>query len=215
MADITLYGPNWSAYTRTARLTLEEKKIAYELKEVDFSSGAMPPEHFNRHPFGKVPVLAHGSFMIYETSPICRYVEEAFDGPVLQPRDAQQLGRMVQIISVLDTYLSVEIRMGYVNELFFKPMTGLLPDEDRVTIARQRILKGFSVLGDLIENGSYFTGQNITLADLHAAPLFDYLDKTPGGDKLIDSEPGLRTWWILIKNRPSMVSTEPDLSVFS
>ena len=214
MTHLTLYGPNWSAYTRTVRLVLAEKNIEYELKEVDFSNGVMPAEHLNLHPFGKVPVLAHENFILYETSAICRYVDEAFDGPALQPRDSKRRGRMAQIISILDTYLSFEIRMGYVNELLFKPIIGVEPDEDRIKISRKRIYHAFGAVSDLVDSSIYLAGKNISLADLHAVPLFDYLAKTPEGNDLIDSQPILRQWWQAIKSRPSIINTEPDLTNF-
>ena len=40
---IILYGPAYSAYTRTARLALAAKSVPYELEEVDFVAG-MPDE---------------------------------------------------------------------------------------------------------------------------------------------------------------------------
>ena len=83
--DVILYGPEWSAYTRTVRLVLQEKEIDYVLEDVDFSNGIMPAEHFKLHPFGKVPVLRHGEYTLYETSAICRYLDAAFDGIALEP----------------------------------------------------------------------------------------------------------------------------------
>ena len=214
MASVSVYGPNWSAYTRTVRLVLTEKEVEYDLKEVDFSSGVMPPDHFNFHPFGKVPVLEHGSYIIYETGPICRYVDNAFNGPALQPSDAMQLGRMAQLVAIVDTYLSTDIRMGFVNELLFKPMVDLVPDKERVEKARESISKGFDAIGNLVANTNYLVGQKITLADLHIAPLIYYLDKTPGGNDLISGQPKLANWWETIKSRRSIAMTEPDLRVF-
>ena len=130
MTEVTLYGPHWSAYTRTARLTLIEKGVHHVLEEIDFSGGrGMPPEHLARHPFAKVPALRHGNYLLYETSAICRYVDAAFAGPPLQPADPKALGRMAQIVAILDAYLSAEIRMGYVSELLTKPLLGFSSDQ--------------------------------------------------------------------------------------
>ena len=46
--------------------------------------------HRRRHPFGRVPVLQHGNFWLYETAAIGGYVSDAFDGPRLEPADARQ-----------------------------------------------------------------------------------------------------------------------------
>lgn len=50
---VTLYGPAYSTYTRTERLALEEKEVAYRLHEVDTLGGdGQKPEHFARHCHG-------------------------------------------------------------------------------------------------------------------------------------------------------------------
>ena len=51
-----LFGEPYSVYVRAVRLALEEKNVAYELVPVDiFKPGGPPPEHYARHPFGKIP----------------------------------------------------------------------------------------------------------------------------------------------------------------
>lgn len=211
---VKLYGPNWSAYTRTARLTLIEKNVDYALIEVDFSSGVMPVEHQDLHPFAKVPVLCHGDFQLYETTAIGRYIDSAFDGPNLQPDNAQSLGRMAQIIAVIDAYLSEPIRMGFVSECLIHPMLGVATDHVRVKDARNEILHGFQALGECIDGEHFLAGDQLSLADLHAAPLFDYLALSPGGEELIHSHARLRQWWTAFKSRPSLQNTTPDLTVF-
>jgi len=215
MNNVRLYGPNWSAYTRTARLALIEKGVDHALVEVDFSKGAMPPEQLARQPFGKVPALEHGDFIIYETSAICRYVDSAFQGPLLQPVEARELGRMAQIIGIIDAYLSVEIRMGIVNEGLIKPMMGTSGDQHRLDEAYTATLAGLDALSHCVGSGKFLVGDSITLADLHAAPLFDYLALTPRGNDAIDSQQKLRRWWDFIAKRASITDTQPDLAVFS
>jgi hypothetical protein len=53
---LIVYGPTYSTYTRTVRLTLEEKGAPYELVDVDIISGKQPdPQHLARNPLGRVP----------------------------------------------------------------------------------------------------------------------------------------------------------------
>ena len=60
MANPILHGPHYSTYTRTARLTLEEKGEPYELNMVDMLQGQhQQPEHLARNPFGKLPAVEH------------------------------------------------------------------------------------------------------------------------------------------------------------
>ena len=84
MADIKLYGFAPSSYTWTTRLAAEEKGITHELLPIEFGSD----DHKALHPFAKIPIMDHGDNRLYETSAICRYIDETFDGPALQPADA-------------------------------------------------------------------------------------------------------------------------------
>ena len=76
MATVTLHGPGFSTYTRSARLALEEKGVEYELDEINFIADGMPAEQIARHPFGKVPALTHDGFVVYEVCAIGRYVDD-------------------------------------------------------------------------------------------------------------------------------------------
>jgi glutathione S-transferase len=88
VAAVALYGLGRSVYTRIARLALEEKGVGYTLEEVEiFGPDGAPPEHLERHPFGRIPALEHAGFVLYETVAITRYIDEAFAGPRLQPED--------------------------------------------------------------------------------------------------------------------------------
>ncbi len=105
MSEVVLYGAPYSVYVRIARLTLAEKGVPYRLVEVDvFGDAAAREAHLVRQPFGKIPAFEHGGFELYETSAICRYIDEAFPGPSLQPPTPEARARMMQAISILDSY---------------------------------------------------------------------------------------------------------------
>ena len=128
MSKPTLYGPAFSTYVRSARLALEEKGVDYDLVEIDFLQGPMPAEQIERHPFARVPAFEHDGFQLYETTAICRYVDEAFDGPSLQPGNVQERARMNQIISILDNYTYPCTVGQLVIQRLVMPMLGNDPD---------------------------------------------------------------------------------------
>ena len=101
-----VFGAAYSVYVRSVRLTLVEKGVAYDLVEAGTCSAILQDRaaQRRRHPFGKIPAFAHGDFQLYETGAIERYVDEAFAGPPLQPRDLVRRARMNQALSVLDNY---------------------------------------------------------------------------------------------------------------
>ena len=86
MSKPVLYGPAFSTYVRTARLALEEKGVAYELRDLDMSAGAhTEPDYAKLNPFNRVPTLDHGGFVVYETRAITAYGDEAFEGAGVGP----------------------------------------------------------------------------------------------------------------------------------
>lgn len=132
-AQPVLYGLARSVYTRIARLALAEKDVGHAFEEVEiFGPGGVPPEHLQRHPFGRIPVLAHDSLVVHETAAITRYVDEAFPGPALQPADARGRARMNQAIGLLDAYAYRPMVWGVFVERVVAPREGRAPDEATV-----------------------------------------------------------------------------------
>ena len=84
MADPIVYGFARSTYVNIVRLVLTHKDVPYEFHDLEQVMGKT--EHLVLHPFNRVPILRHGDFMVYETSAIASYVDEAFEGPRLTPQ---------------------------------------------------------------------------------------------------------------------------------
>ncbi|MEZ4361900.1 MAG: glutathione transferase [Kofleriaceae bacterium] len=94
MDALTLYiDTHWiSPYALSAFVALEEKQLAYELREISL------PEHAHRAPgygarTGRVPALQHGSFWLAESQAIAEYLDDAFPAPAhapLFPADPKQ-----------------------------------------------------------------------------------------------------------------------------
>jgi glutathione S-transferase len=208
MADPILYGPGYSTFTRSVRLALAEKGVSYKHIEVDFMEG-MPAEQVERQPFSKVPAFEHDGFLLYETCAIERYVDEAFSGPSLQPEDVRQRARMMQIISIIDSY-TYGPTVGLVEQRVFAPMMGGEPDEAAIEAAVPEVQKCMGTLEQLLGDQAFMAGSELSLADLHLAPVFGYFAATPDSGPILEDKPGLQRWWTSMKTRESMMSTEPQ-----
>lgn len=207
MSKPTLYGPAYSTYTRSVRLALEEKSVDYDLVEVDFLSGEMPAEQVKRHPFAKVPAFEHDGFKLFEVSAIVRYIDEAFDGPSLQPGDTRNRARMNQIISILDSYTYPCTVGDLVIQRLVMPMLGNQPDEAAITAALPEIDKCMSIIAELRGNNTFLAGDQLSLADLHFAPIYDYFQSTPDSEAILKKNPGLVDWWNKMSGRESLQKT--------
>src|SRR5579864_6082080 len=102
--SLVLHGYRYSVYNRIARLALAEKRVAYDRVEVNPFAPDVPASYRALHPFGRVPALVHDGFTLYETGAITRYIDRAFPGPALQPKEARAVARMDQVIGVVDAY---------------------------------------------------------------------------------------------------------------
>ncbi len=219
MAEPIIYGPAFSTYARSVRLVLEEKGAAYRLEEVNILEDAhKTPEHLARHPFAKVPAFEHDGFALYETVAIMRYVDEAFDGPSLQPDDARARARMTQVHSIMNAYAYSACISAYsacisacVIQRLVVPLMGGTPDEAVIAEALPQAKTSVEALEALIGGDAYLAGAALSLADLHLVPVFDYFSQTPEGEKLLPGTPNLQRWWAEISQRDSVQKTKPSL----
>jgi glutathione S-transferase len=187
-------------------LTLEEKGVSYDLINVDvFAPGGPAAEYLKIHPFGRIPSFEHAGFRMYETGSIARYIDEAFDGPALQPQDVCARARMSQIIAVLDSYAYRPL----VWDIYVERMKALRADEQRIASALPRARTCLEALADLMEDREWLAGSSLSLADLHAAPMFAYFLRTEEGQTLMARIPTMMRWWAHMAERPSMLATEP------
>ena len=211
MAKPVLYGPKISTYVRTARLTLSEKGVDYGLEEINIFAGAhKEPAHLERHPFGKVPALEHEGFVLYETCAIQRYIDEAFRGPRLQPGEPRGRARMTQAISLIDSYAYRPIVQGIVIPRFLAMRDGTKPDEAGIEAAIPEARQALEALEALIA-GEFIAGKELSLADLHLVPIYDYFRQTPEGESLLSGAPKLGRWWATLSRRESVEATAPSL----
>lgn len=209
MALPVLYGAVYSVYVRICRLALEEKGVAYRLQEVHVHGpDGVPADHLWRQPFGKIPAFEDNGFALYETGAISRYIDEAFAGPALQPSAPQQRARMNQAISILDAYAYPSWVWGLFVERVSKPRRGAAADEETTAAARPKAQACCAALAAILADQPFLCGEQISLADLHAAPMLACLSMTEEGRGMIAKEGALEAWWDRLRARPAMTATK-------
>jgi len=207
MSEFVIHSIPGSPFGRAVFAALEEKKAPYRLAAV--APGAFrTPEHLARHPFGRVPVMDHGDFRLYETQAILRYIDRVLVEPALTPRDAKAAGRMDQVMNVSDWYLfqGVGNVIGF-QRIVSPRLLGGAPDEAAIAGAMPRARIVFDELGRLLGADAYFAGEAISLADLLVAPQLDFFFQTPEWDILTGAHHNLVAWLKRMMERPSMAAT--------
>jgi glutathione S-transferase len=211
VSDPILYGAAYSVYVRGVRLALAEKGVTYRLEEVDvFAPGGPPGSYLERHPFARIPAFEHDGFRLYEAAAIARYVDEAFAGPSLQPAGPRGRARMIQIVGILDSYGYRPMIWDIYVERMSAPREGRASDEAKIAAALPKARLCLRAIAGLMAGVPFLAGGALSLADLHAAPMFAYFLAAPEGASLMREQPALAAWWESMAARPSMTATRPS-----
>lgn len=209
MADpVHLHGYRYSVYNRIARMALLSKRVEHETIEVDPFAG-LPQAYLRLHPFGRVPVLVHGAFELFETSAITRYVDRAFEGPSLQPRRAAALARMDQVVAVIDSYAYWPMVRQVSSHAFFRPLFGEPSSRDEIDLGLEASGKVLAFLDRVAGEGEVLTGRDFTLADCHLAPMIDYFVRAEEGKAALSPHRALREWWDRMSALAVLKATDP------
>jgi glutathione S-transferase len=206
---VELHGYSHSVYRWIARLALVEKGVAHTCIEVNPFVAPIPPYYLAMHPFGRVPTLVYDGFVLYETNAITRYIDEAFPGPGLQPTDARSRARMQQMISVVDSYGYWPMARQVFSHGVFRPRQGLPGDPAQVATGLASSERVLGALEHLAGDRSFLVGDEISLADIHLAPMMAYFAAEPAAAALLSRHSRLQRWWTHLAERPTVVATMP------
>ncbi len=208
MPDITLWGFDGSTYVRTVKMLLAEKGVT-DFKQVPLNVLAgepKAPEHLERHPFGKVPVVDYDGLRLLETSAITRYLNDKLPGPSLIPASPEDRARMDMMIGITDSY-GYGALLGVAGYYLFPDFIGG-QDDAKLAGARDTAVKVMT-FAMKTKGSSKFLAGDLSLADLYLAPPVFYASLTPDADEVLDVE-GVRAWWDAVQALPSYQSTVPS-----
>ena len=209
---ITLYGNPASTYVRTALMTLIEKQVPFELdgSGLDTLEGLKSPTHLARHPYGRIPVLADGDFLVYETSAICRYVDALSDqGPGLVPAAPREAALMEQWISVVNGYMYENMARRFILQYVFPRGADGGPDRSVIDPALADIRRDLGLLDSAYGGRDFLVGDSLSFADLFVAPLLYYVARMPEGPELMKDRAHVGRAMQAMDARPSFAETTP------
>ena len=210
MSEIVLWGLDGSTYVRTVKMVLAEKGVT-DFKQVPLNVLAgdpKTPEHRERHPFGKVPVLDHDGARILETTAIARYLNDVLPGKSLIPSTPKDRARMDMVIGLINSYGYGALIGGVAAYHLFPDFVGGKNEAMR----KSGLENGRKMLELAMKTkgSSPFVAGDLSLADLYLAPIAFYVSLTPDKDALFNV-PGFADWWTKMQALPSYKDTTPNL----
>ena len=200
MSELIVYGYPQSTYLRTVRMTCVEKGVPYTLdafESFDFRSAT----HRELHPFCKMPVLRHDDIVLFETIAICRYIDDAFDGPMLTPEKMLDRHLMEQWISLIKDSVYHRLVRKWMLPLMRKAAESRRDQEK----AREQAQETLATLDGMLSRNAYLVGNSVTIADLFLAPILACaLQLAP---EILSGLPDLARVWAEVSARESFAKT--------
>lgn len=202
---VTLYGSAFSTYTWSARLALAEKGVPYELVRARLGD----PAYTALHPYRKMPVLEHDGLRVFEAAAVMRYVDEAFDGPALQPASPAARATMTQWISAFNDYVAPHAVRGVLIPRFVLQPRGVAVDDARVAEHAARAHEALAPFEAALADSPWLAGDTLSLADLLVAPCLASGGPLTGADRYTDGLPHLHAWLHRVAGRPAFAASMP------
>ena len=180
-------------YVQRAAIVLAEKAAAFERIDVDL---ARKPDWFRAiSPLGKTPVLLVGGAPLFESAPICDYLDETI-GPPLHPVDPFDRARHRAWIVFASTVLD-RIAALY-NAVDAAAFTARRDELDGLFAEVERAIDA---------DGPWFAGTRFSLVDAAFAPVFRYFDafERIAGLDVFAAKPRVVAWRGALARRPSVI----------
>ena len=164
MHDLQLYTFKLCPYAHRVRLALAEKGLPAEQIEIDLKN--KPANFTTLSPYGRVPLLVHGEFKLWESAVILEYLDEAFPRHPLMPAKPTERARARLWIDFADNRL-----FAATHRLIFTADEAIRRElVDQLVESVQFLERG---LNGRHEAGPYLFGAQITLADIALYPWFE------------------------------------------
>jgi glutathione S-transferase len=194
---IKLFGNPMSTCTRKVLTVLAETETPYELSLIDMGKGEHKQEpHLSRQPFGQIPAIDDGGFVLYESRAICRYLNAKASGKLI-PADLEQRARM-------DQWLSVEQSNFSPNAMKFVYHHAFKRNQDPAVLesAGTMVDKVYATLSAPLSKSPFLTGENFSIADIGFMPYIEYMQGSPA-HALLEKYESVLAWWKRVSGRPS------------
>jgi len=196
-----LYGSTMSPFVRKVAAYAAEKGIEVDLQPTGFPNAS--PEFKAASPFGKMPALVDGDYLLADSSAIIHYLEAKYPEPELIPADPQLRGRTIWFDEFADTLLFACGGKIFFNKVVAPRFLGRDGDLSVAEAAeRDELPPLLDYLEGVIPESGYLVGDRFTLADIAVAGPFANFSHC---DVAIDSTryPKITAYVASILSRPS------------
>lgn len=200
-----LYSGPLSLFSRKVEIALHEKGLSFERIQVPFSQtrGYSPkdPAVLAANPKGQVPVFMDGGLVLYDSTVIVEYLEDAYPTPALFPKNPQDKARCRLLDVFADEVMLAAFRaLMHRTEPHEADDPRFLANEAKAREAEPVIADHFATLERELSGKNYLCG-TFSAADI-AAFMAVFWTRRLGGPSL-KSHPALAAWYGRLAERPA------------
>jgi glutathione S-transferase len=200
-----IIGSARSTYTRAVCMVCEEKGIDYGLTECALRA----PELLAIHPLGKMPVLRHGDFRLFESKAIATYLDRSFPGPQLFPSDPGLAALTEQWVSLVNTVIDRTLIRTYLYAYIAQKTADGKPDRAAIEAVMPAVREQLEILDRAVAGSGFLVGNQLTFADINLMPILDRVRLPPEGADALAAAGHLAAYYARHASRPSFVRTVP------
>ncbi|MHB1232379.1 MAG: glutathione S-transferase family protein [Burkholderiales bacterium] len=206
MNKLQFYSADVCPFAHRVRLALHEKVIAHELISVDLEN--IPDWYYEISPTGRAPLLKQGDQVIWESTVINEFLEDAYPERPLLPSDPVSRAH-------------ARIWIQYCNSTFQPNFCGLVFELDEskhegIRAALRDSLKDIEAGLAKTSPGPYWLGEELTLVDLTYYPFFEQalVLAEYRAFEMPQEHSNLNRWLDAMKNRVSVQDNRRDAGFY-
>ena len=198
-----IHGARVSPFVRKVLVFAAEKGIETEVRMAGFGRG--DPGYLEGSPFGKIPALEDGDFLLCDSTAIITYMDALRPEPNLIPTEARARARTVWFEEFGDTIAQQAGQKIFFNRAVAKRLKREpdLAAADRAEA--EEMPKIYDYLEEMLPESGWLVEDRFTLADLAAAcPIINVGYCSDGLDA--GRWPRVAAWLAAVKARPSVAA---------
>jgi glutathione S-transferase len=188
---LRLYQRQGAGRPPRVRWALEEAGVSYEYVVMEPEEGH-GPEHAERHPLGRVPVLETDEGLLFESAALCLHIADSNPGAnLIAPLGTRERAQTYQW--VLFTMTELEQTMTRWGASRYKE------DAEGVASAEKRMAKVAAALEEGLDGNEYIVGGRFTIADIVLGGVLESARKY----RLFPDSPALVAYLERLDQRPA------------
>ncbi len=204
MSKVQIIGAPQSPLVWSVRMAAVEKGI-----DAEFLPGRPhTPEILTIQPFGKIPVMRHGDFVLGESRAIALYLDGLSPRNPLVPRELKAAARAEEWVMHYLTEIVPNFMARYVVPYFFPTGADGKPDRAAIDAAVPIAEKLLGIVDRQLDGRDHLAGP-FSLADIYFAPQLHYARALPEASRIIAGLPRLAAYITRLTERPAFKATIP------